>query len=73
MTDDGGQRAERNQKSEIRRQREESWRLEERFARGWRQTKDNCGLRKWREREEVKLSVGGWRQKEESSKPVFFN
>jgi len=58
----------RGRKSEIRRQREESWRLEERFARGWRQTKDNCGLRKWREREEVKLSVGGWRQKEESSK-----
>jgi len=25
-------------------------------------------LRKWREREEVKLSVGGWRQKGRSSK-----
>jgi hypothetical protein len=42
MTDDGGQRAERNQKSEVGSRRSED---RGKKVGGWRQREDNCGLR----------------------------
>jgi len=42
MTDDGGQRAERNQKSEVGSRRSED---RGKKVGGWRQREDNCELR----------------------------